>query len=57
MEVTAALAAAALRVEVGQIVKSLVFLSGAEPNRCDGSPSYGPLPAHRTTYSRSGRTP
>lgn len=28
---TAALAAAALRVEVGQIVKSLVFLSGAEP--------------------------
>jgi len=28
---TAALAAAALKVEVGQIVKSLVFLSGAEP--------------------------
>ena len=28
---TAALAAAALKVEVGQIVKSLVFLNGAQP--------------------------
>jgi prolyl-tRNA editing enzyme YbaK/EbsC (Cys-tRNA(Pro) deacylase) len=48
---TAALAAAALDVEVGQIVKSLVFLRGGEPVVV----LRGPRPPHPWCASQTSR--